>query len=95
MSTIDIKDVIIDIIKSMKKKDAEIFYGQLVEEENCSDKDFFEHWKDIPAEHKVSIENGLLELEKGKKKNFNSFAKSFAKKTALKNDQESNHFITC
>lgn len=84
MSTIDIKDVIIDRVKSMKKKDAEIFYSRLVEEENYSDKDFFEHWKDIPAEHKVSIENGLLDLEKGKKKNFNSFAKSFAKKHGVK-----------
>ena len=83
MSTEDIKEAIIDRVKSMKKRDAEIFYGRLVEEENYSDKDFFENWAAIPAEHKISIEKGLDDLQKGKKRNFDLFAKSFAKKHGI------------
>lgn len=83
MSTADIKDAIIDRVKSMKKKDAEIFYGRLMEEENYSDKDFFENWADIPVEHKISIEKGLHDLQNGRKRNFDLFAKSFAKKHGI------------
>ena len=80
MSSSEIKDAIINRVKLMKNKDAALFYGHMLERENYNDKDFFEKWKDIPAQDKISIEKGLDDLQKGRKKNFDSFAKSFAKK---------------
>ena len=83
MSITDIKEALIDKVKLMKKKDAEFFYAQLAENENYRDRDFYESWKDVPSEHKKSIQLGLNDLQKGRKKNFDVFAKFFAKKHSI------------
>ena len=80
MGTAELKSVIIEKVKSMNKKEAELFFGHILEAENFSDRDFYSKWEDIPEADKKNIEKGISDLQKGKKGSFDSFASSFKKK---------------
>ena len=84
MSTNDIKEAIIEKVKGMNKKEAELFYGRIVEGENFSDKDFFEKWEDIPGVNQKKIETGIKDLEEGRARSFDSFTSSFKRRHQIK-----------
>ena len=84
MGTAELKNALIEKVKSMKKKEAAFFYGRLIEDENFADKDFYQKWDDIPEADRKNIDKGLNDLVLGKKRSFDSFTTSFKKKYHIK-----------
>ena len=83
MGTKELKNEIIEKVKSMNKREAEMFFGHILEKENYCDKDFFSKWEDIPKADKENIEKGIRDLQNGKKRSFDSFATLFKEKNQI------------
>jgi hypothetical protein len=84
MGTAELKNALIEKVKSMKKREVAFFYGRLIEDENFADKDFYKKWDDIPETDRKNIDKGLDDLVQGKKRTFDSFTSSFKKKYQVK-----------
>lgn len=80
MGTADIKNALIEKVMHMGRREAASLYVRIVEQENAADKDLYEHWEDIPAEHKEKILSGIKNLQEGKFKTFAGFTEGFRKK---------------